>query len=198
MAAGPGLDPELDEPVELGGVVDEVGAACDEHTPAFAHRFVDLVDLKADGAAGCCGEDTFGAGAEDDVAVEEAEVDRQRDRSLRGEEDETADAPAGEMRFALFAAEHVEVRMRAGASRPGRPIDIAAAQMHDGRLERGRESKQLTGAECGRIVLEVFEVAGVHAGTACDLLPRQIQLLPAMSDAARTKVFMVGFGLRCF
>ena len=75
--------------------------------------------------------------------------------------------------------------MRAGASGPGRPIDIAATQMHDGCLERVRESKQLTGTQCGRVVLEVVEVAGIHAGAVCDLLPRQTEFLPAMSDAAR-------------
>ena len=100
----------------------------DEHAPALAHRLVDLVDLEADSCACCRGERALRARAEEDGAVEVAEVDRHRDRPLRGKEDEAADAAACEMQLALLAAEDVEMRVRAGSPRTGKVVDVAASQ----------------------------------------------------------------------
>src|SRR6187200_456147 len=127
-AARPGLDAEVCELLQLRGIDDERGAPRDEHAPALAHRLVDLVDLEADSCACGRGERAPRAGTEEHVPVEIAEVDRQRHRALRREEDEAADAAAGEMQLAFLAAEDVEVRVRAGSSRPGRPVDVTACQ----------------------------------------------------------------------
>jgi len=75
-ATRPRLDAELGELLQLCGVVDELGAPADEHAPPFAHRLVDVVGFEADGGACRRCERAFGAGVEDDVAVDEAEVDR--------------------------------------------------------------------------------------------------------------------------
>src|SRR6185437_9510974 len=109
--------------------------------PAFAQRLIDAIGFEADRLAGG-GERTFGAGAEDDVAVDEAKVDRKRDRLLLGEEDEATDAASGKVGFALFFAENVEMRVRAGASRTRRPVDLAASQVVDRRFERPGEADQ--------------------------------------------------------
>src|SRR5437764_12755441 len=101
MAAGPGLDAEGSDLFELVGIVDKVGMTADEDAPAFAHGLVDLIDLEADDRAGGGGERTARAGAEDDVTVEVAEVDRQRERDARAEKHEAADTTAGQVRFAL-------------------------------------------------------------------------------------------------
>jgi len=130
-----------------------------------------VVDLEADGVADCGSEHALGASVEDDVAVEEAEVDRQSHRSLRGEEDEAADTSAGEMRLALFPGQDVEVWVRSGASGARRPVDIATAQVRGRGLEGGGEPKQYPGQH-GRHggVLEVVEVAGIHLRASCELL----------------------------
>jgi hypothetical protein len=123
---GQGSIPESDELLELGRVVDETGASGGEDTPSFAHCLVDAVDLEADGGACRLGERACGADAEDDVAVDETEVHRQRDRAPFGQEDEAADATQSEMRRALFLAQYVQPRMRTGASGARRPVDLPA------------------------------------------------------------------------
>ena len=92
----------------------------------------------------------------------------------------------GKVRLGLLFAQHLQYRMRARPSEARRPLDRPARQIGQIRLERRRESHQHARRQLNvRAVLEIIEIAAVHAAALRQLVTRQAQLRTTMSNASR-------------
>jgi hypothetical protein len=125
LAPGPRLDISASELLfHLAPVRDAPGLSGDEHAPAFVHRFVHSVDLEADLPAIGCRDRRARGGPEHNVAVNDREVDRKRDRSAGLDRNKAPDPSGLQQAGTLLAAQGFQDRVRrrlaaaGGRSRP--------------------------------------------------------------------------------
>src|SRR5450755_3981072 len=171
ISAGPCLEVERSQTLVLVIVRDSAPPTGDQHTPAFAHGFVDAIDLEADEMLGFDPLGLYFVGAEHNLTVSELEVHGYRHRtSLRHHEDSpyTSGRQVG---LALLQSERVQYRVGTGPPVTERSVHVPALELHRRRVEGDGHEQHCACAQV-RIgaLLEISQVSGINAGTPGQLL----------------------------